>query len=691
MLSFSSIISWKDFLTIFFPSKLNYIIRSWADSNSNLKIFTRTSWIIFFLANYKSLKSQATVWLPSYYCEEAIYLLRLSKINIFFYDIDKNFFPDFNSIKKLEKNSKPDLIIFCHFFGKNCFHSIFKDLSIKYKAWLVEDATHVLSPENNIGNYGDFIVYSPYKFFPIPFGAIVVSKSSEFNNVFNKKIIRYFLNKIEFKKKNNFYFILKWFLKKLLIKLCLNRIRIQDFTHNEIIHKYQYPAPNIDFFSKKILNRYASQINFEKEKRIKMFYLWIDFLKNNHDLKKLNLDFYEQNNTPYFLIIKNNTTNIENNYNILKSLKIPILTWPNLPSEIKNLNVNNYSYFLRKNLCFIPLHYQPDRLAKKFTYKNSKMNNLFDIKKFKNKISEKNRWKKLYEVVEDANILQSWEYGQSQKEFFKTEIERFVVTDKNNHILAIAQVLIKRFYIFNVYKINRGPLFIKNISEEKKIEIIEKFIFHIKNLTRFNYLSFSPNLELKNNSILLNAKKKYLFKGKSWKSFVLDLKQSEIDLKKNLKSNWRNQLNNSLKHNICIKQESNICNAKKLIMLNEKESHIKKFKTIPKNLLLKYFSYRNYKIFNAYLKNELISSVCIATHFPSSTYLMGWSSKDARKMNATNLLIWNSILYLRKNNFKTFDLGGYDKDVSEGIYNFKAGIGAKNYELIGNLANYNFL
>jgi len=690
MLSYSSIISWRDFLSLFLSKNLSSIIKTWGKSNSNLKIFTRTSWIIFFLANYKSTKNEVTLWLPSYYCEEAIYLLRLSKVKVCFYDVDKNFFPDFSSLKKLERNSKPNLILFCHFFGKDCYKSIFKDLSIKYNSWLIEDATHVLSPDNNIGNYGDFVVYSPYKFLPIPFGAIVVSKSSEFSEIFSNDNINYFLSKIEYKKTNNNLALIKWFFKKILTKLNLNILKIQKFEFNEIINKKQYPSPHIDFISIQLLKKYALQINFEKEKRIKMSYMWRDFLKNDYNLKKLNLDCYEQDYTPYLLVIKDDSNNIKDKYNILKSMNIPIMTWPNLPNEIKNLGINNYSNILRKSLCFIPLHYQPERLLKKIKCNTSEIKKNFFLIKINNKVSE-TRWKKLYRNMEDPNILQSWEYGQSQKFYFKMKIERFAVINKNHHILAIVQVLIKNFFIFKFYKISRGPLFIKNTSEQEKIEIIKQFIFFFKNLTRFNFLSFNPNLELNQNSILINSNKKYLFKGKSWKSFMLNLEQGEIDIKKNMKSNWRNQLNNSYKYNIYIKEENDDFNLNKIIILNEKESLKKKFKTIPNKLLLNYFSHANFKIFNAYFKNDLIASVCIATHFPSSTYLIGWSNDQGRKMNAMNLLLWNSILNLKKANFQSLDLGGYDRDISEGIYNFKAGIGAKNYELIGSFSNFNFL
>ena len=113
----------------------------------------------------------------SYYCEDALYLIKKLNVKINFYDVDKNFVANKFNLKELYSDNKPDIIIFCNFFGKSGFDPYLKEISTQSNSWLIEDATHCISPDNDIGKYGDFVIYSPYKFFPIPTGAILTTSS----------------------------------------------------------------------------------------------------------------------------------------------------------------------------------------------------------------------------------------------------------------------------------------------------------------------------------------------------------------------------------------------------------------------------------------------------------------------------------------------------------------------------------
>ena len=79
--------------------------------------------------------------------------------------------------------------------------------------------------------------------------------------------------------------------------------------------------------------------------------------------------------------------------------------------------------------------------------------------------------------------------------------------------------------------------------------------------------------------------------------------------------------------------------------------------------------------------NELASGAILARHKNSIIYYVGASVIELnRKYGASNLLIWECILYSKKEGFSFFDLGGIpynikSDDPSFGVYRFKKGFG----------------
>ena len=124
----------------------------------------------------KIKKKTLNIWVPSYYCEDALYLIKKFNVNINFYDVDKNFVANKFNLKELYSDNKPDIIIFCNFFGKSGFDPYLKEIST-HQILVNRGCNSLYLSGNDIGKYGDFVIYSPYKFFPIPTGAILTTSS----------------------------------------------------------------------------------------------------------------------------------------------------------------------------------------------------------------------------------------------------------------------------------------------------------------------------------------------------------------------------------------------------------------------------------------------------------------------------------------------------------------------------------
>ena len=124
MLNYSYTPKWKNLFNPFFKNhsdNFSKIIKNvWCAGNKDyFKLFTRSSWAIYFLifSKLKEKKNkQVLIWLPSYYCNDVIYLIKKINVKILYYDVDDNFLADTESLKKLSTLSSPDIILFCHFF-----------------------------------------------------------------------------------------------------------------------------------------------------------------------------------------------------------------------------------------------------------------------------------------------------------------------------------------------------------------------------------------------------------------------------------------------------------------------------------------------------------------------------------------------------------------------------------------------
>ena len=127
-------------------------------------------------------------WCPAYFCNNALEPLRKIDIEIVFYPVDRHMIPDWSACEKLAVNSPPDLFLLVHYFGSLNAIDQARNFCNQKRAKLIEDAAHFMSPVGGIGTVGDFVCYSPLKFFPVPDGGLLVVRDSEQAEKFQKII-----------------------------------------------------------------------------------------------------------------------------------------------------------------------------------------------------------------------------------------------------------------------------------------------------------------------------------------------------------------------------------------------------------------------------------------------------------------------------------------------------------------------
>jgi hypothetical protein len=118
-----------------------------------------------------SLLRPGRVWMPSYLCD--VMFSAMKDVEVQFYEVD-----GYLQISgaDLDKVRSGDLIIFIDYFGFSFDPSLAEGVK-KHGGWVLEDASQALL-SSHVGEYSDFVVFSPRKFLGVPDGGILRNNTS---------------------------------------------------------------------------------------------------------------------------------------------------------------------------------------------------------------------------------------------------------------------------------------------------------------------------------------------------------------------------------------------------------------------------------------------------------------------------------------------------------------------------------
>jgi len=638
-------------------------------------ILSKSSWSILLIGIWlKSFKNKRPIFLvPDYYCNYSLSLLKILGTKVIFYSINENLEPDFQSI---QSSIKPDVIIAAHYFGKEFDFNKLSDYCLAKKIWFIEDATHCLKKNGNIGNYGHFVIFSQHKFFPSINGALLILNEKKFNNEeltnFGNEdswieILSQFINSNNIKiYNNNFRMILNIFYDNLYKKFTTEKIK--DFNINNYIQK-KYSHPNIDFISYKLLSFFSNKVmnlsDYRKRCHL-MSEILLEKVLNKNDYEILSNIEYD----PYFLIIKpkNKVLKI---FNSLKKLGIAVQSWPDLSEKISE---DTKAFFLRQNLIFLPLNkISLDKIS------NENDTNNFPLIEFKECKNQK-QWEFLTDKFQ-FNILQTWEFGNFKEKNLFAKTKRFLIYEDKNNLLGLYQAIFYRFFWIKVIFINRGPILKKNINNHNKKIIVKKILSELKK----DFLSFiliKPELEFTKENLVFDLNNKLsFFKFPFWCSSQINLKDDDLTIFNNFKSSLKSEIKKGEKL-IEILIENQKKNYRWICEKYFSSSNKKKFKTLNQKLIRSLNS-QNLISFCASKNGDLCSGIIFYCHGNTATYLMSYNSSIGKKNYGNQVLLWQMIKYLKKKNYSFLDLGGIDIDYNLSVAKFKLAFNGKLYKLIG--------
>jgi peptidoglycan pentaglycine glycine transferase (the first glycine) len=307
------------------------------------------------------------------------------------------------------------------------------------------------------------------------------------------------------------------------------------------------------------------------------------------------------------------------------------------------------------------------------------------------KITDKEKLDGFTSQQENAQFLQSWEWGEFQE---KTagQIFRFGV-EENEQIVATATLIKKPLLLgYNYFYCPRGPLTrimnyesgIMNylFDEIKKIAEKEKIIF----------LRFEPLSIIHDSKFMIQK----TIDIQPSQTSLLNLTKSEEELLVGMHQKTRYNIRLAEKKSVKI-IEADKSRFEDFWSLMKKTGTRDGFRLHEKNYYLKMLDLPNnfFKIFLAEFENKVITGMLVSFYGDTVTYLHGASADDHRNVMAPYLLQWHVIGLSKKLGYKFYDFHGIDETKWPGVTRFKNGFGGQTwqfpgtYDLIFNAMWYN--
>jgi len=293
-------------------------------------------------------------------------------------------------------------------------------------------------------------------------------------------------------------------------------------------------------------------------------------------------------------------------------------------------------------------------------------------------------WDALVTAGDDASLLQTWAYGEAKAETGPWRVERGVVM-AGGEVVAAAQVLIRDAPLpgSGMAWINRGPVGATGDTEACLGALLREFCDQ-----RGYYLRTQPPCG--DDDLVLPAR----FSRTStpgWASSVVDLREPEEVLRKNLHRKWRNHLSRAERSNLEL-----IVGTGKTIFDAFMEGHAAHLARLgpaggldpallhrlqerlaPEQKLLCFITRKD---------GSYLGGAAIARIGATGEYLAGHNTQAGRANKAGQLLLWSAMLRLKADGYTRLDLGGMDEHLTTpGIFEFKQRIGGMPYRLANEL------
>lgn len=288
----------------------------------------------------------------------------------------------------------------------------------------------------------------------------------------------------------------------------------------------------------------------------------------------------------------------------------------------------------------------------------------------------------------NGSFLQSWEWGEWQRQNNREPIRFLILNDDKTPILSaqflIYQLPLGKTYLYCPY----GPV----VSAEHRVssaEIVKQLIQHLKQkYSSAVFIRLEPTYNISAQGGLASSWQPtlHILPGST---ILLDIRKDEQTLQAAFHPKTRYNIKVAERHGVQVKHLENPEEIQEAAELFYNTLARRKLATQPigyyKNLMGRQNASKDLTVhaLGAFYNNNLIASSIFIDYNTTRTYLFGGSAIEHKNVMAPYLLHWKAIQAAKDKNLTTYDFFGAEGSVSDGsgFARFKQGFG-------GNVISY---
>jgi lipid II:glycine glycyltransferase (peptidoglycan interpeptide bridge formation enzyme) len=308
------------------------------------------------------------------------------------------------------------------------------------------------------------------------------------------------------------------------------------------------------------------------------------------------------------------------------------------------------------------------------------------------------QWHTYWKRCPKTNLLQSWQYGTAKEQAEGWRALRFLISDHTGHPKALAQVLTRTLPLLGgIARLNRGPLFLEELSETEGAEnalAALRALLREARRRRWWVMQIAP--ELPDSEVARQGLRGLGLRPRAnaaWASGLIDLSLSEDELFGRLNRRWKRALSKASELGVTVQlEELNSSRLGELLSSYADLQQRNSFDGISRRLIDELSRLRfdgwSCDFFVAEIVNEgggqeaIGYRICLRHGNTAIDFVVSTNEKG-RQMEANSALYWKAILHARQSGCAWFDIGGLSEATPKGIAEFKQGLNATSYKLVG--------
>ncbi len=303
------------------------------------------------------------------------------------------------------------------------------------------------------------------------------------------------------------------------------------------------------------------------------------------------------------------------------------------------------------------------------------------------------QWSDALGTFTDANIYQSWSYGEQR--WGRRRMSHLVVK-RDGKVVAMAQTALVQAWSMRlgIAQLRWGPLIRPtNAPVDADAARFMAGALHAEYVRRRGlYLRvLAPGWEPSEDATTLTSAfaayaTEPFVPGESYRTMIVDLRQSPEAIRARLDQKWRNQLNraerNALTVSEPVESDAFASFARLYEQMVERKgiaaANVRQFErmqeTLPKQ--------QKMKILICSENGAPVAGLVASAIGQTGIYLLGATNQQGMKSKGAYLLQWRMMMWLKQVGAEFYDLGGINPDANPGVYHFKQGMGGEDVRYV---------